>query len=634
MPFGPVFQRELLTSSRRKRTFLQRVFTGLSVLAVILLVAVVCDYNGRDRTSLDGVRWFALMTFGLVVGLQVVSMMGTTTSIVAPLIARERDKKSLDALLATELSGYEIVVGAMTSGMVRCLADLASVFPILVMLIPFWGLDPRLLLVSYVALGSFTFALAGIAVSMSVHSPTARRAVSASVVLITFWAWFPLPVLIILPRLWSAGAAWVSPVALVMLDTSPTVLVANMGVVVRGTFNEVLARMIVYQVVIGIACTVWAIVRLRPASRALYDVEGETLLKRAARLAPRRSRPPCGDDPVFWHEAYAIPMISLYERILGAIVRWSSFVVYVVGIYWFAQPAYLELASSGYGAAETSSTSLDMHPFVRLLINGRSSMPTPGQARLELAMLIRQISAVSHIMAILMIGGAVSQSLIAEKEQDTWLGLIATPLSGKEILRGKMLGAIWKFREILIATLVLLLIGLTSGALHPLGILAATVNLTMSCWLLAALGARATLWVQDRSAALNRTILPGFGLSFSAIILLFLPTTVSHLSLGIACPPFLTWLSLVSYEEATEMIRSGRYPAVAVLGLDAPPAAWWAVVTILMGITLQGIVAAVLTRSAFRAFDAAAGRPIRKASIPPEKEEAFNPVIGVAVSRT
>ncbi len=615
MPFGPVFRRELLTSSRHKRTFRQRVFAGLLVLAIILLAAVVCDYAGRDRTSLDGVRWFALVTFCLVVGLQVFSTMGATTSVVAPLIAKERDKKSLDALLATELSGYEIVVGALTSGMARCLADLAVAFPILVMLIPFWGLDPRLLLVSYAALGSFTFAIAGVAVSMSVHSRTTRHAVSSSVALVTFWAGFPLPLLLILPRIWPTGAALVAPVALVLLDTSPAVLLANMGVVVRGTFHEVLARMIAYQLLIGVACTVWAIVRLRPASRALYDVEGQTFLKRAARLAPRKSRPPCGDDPVFWHEVHAIPPMNVFERILGVLVRWSSFVVFAMGVYWFATPAYLELASSCYGAVEKASTSLDIHPLVRILINGRSSGPIPGQARLELAMLIRQISAVIHVMAILMIGGAVSQSLIAEKEQDTWLGLIATPLTGKEILRGKMLGAIWKFREILIAALVLWLIGLTSGAVHPLGILVATLNLTMSCWLVAALGARVTLWAQDRKSALNRTILPVFFLSFSAFILIFLPTAVSHLSVGVACPPYLTWLSLVSYEEAAEMIRSGRYPAVAVLGLDASPAAWLAVITVLAGIVAQGIVALALTRSAFRIFDAAAGRPIRKQSV-------------------
>ena len=631
MLFGPLIRRELLTSSRRGSTFRNRIFSATAILAVILMYAAVCDYIGRDRTSLDGVRRFALVTFGLIVVMEMVLTMGSVISEVAPMIAREREKKSLDALLATRLSGAEIVLGAMGAGMLRHAFNLAAVFPILMLLIPIWGIDPHLILLAGTALASFTFALSGLAVLASVSAPTARRALSEAMVVMMTWICLPFATVMILPRIWGAGSFWITPLALVILDSSPLVLpISFVGILGRGPFLPVCGKMIVLQLIFGIVTTLLAIVRLRAASRALYDMEGLTLLKRLARRLPKNSRPPCGDDPVFWHEVYAIPMMTMYDRILARVISWAILFLYLFGIYWFATPAYVELAANGYHAGPNVSSKLELHPLVRVLIQGRASMPPTGQARLELNAMVRQVTTVFHMMFLLIIAGAASESLSGEKERDTWLGLIATPLSGEEILRAKMLGSIGKMRGWIVAMLFLWLIGLTAGAIHPLGLLAALANSLLSCWLLTAVGVRASLWARDRKEAMNRTFIPAMVLSMSVLFMIRVPTAFANIWMALPCPPVSTWLSLVSYEEVREMTGAGTYPLSAFLGLDAAPAAWSVAAMILVGMIAQGVGAFFLTRSAFQSFDAAAGRPIRRKIAQPRSDVAIRPAIGTA----
>ena len=68
---------------------------------------------------------------------------------------------------------------------------------------------------------------------------------------------------------------------------------------------------------------------------------------------------------------------------------------------------------------------------------------------------------------LLMIASATSVS--REREDDTWISLVSTPLSGREILRAKLLGAAWSCRHLAYAILGIMAFGVAIGATHPLG---------------------------------------------------------------------------------------------------------------------------------------------------------------------
>src|SRR5262245_42495194 len=111
MFLGPFLRRELITSVRSARVIRDRLIALLLVTGVVAGCVFVGDEWGWDRTSGSGAAWFALVALGLTAFAQAGIAIGLVVGLVAPAIASERDRKTLDALLTTQLSSAEIVVG-------------------------------------------------------------------------------------------------------------------------------------------------------------------------------------------------------------------------------------------------------------------------------------------------------------------------------------------------------------------------------------------------------------------------------------------------------------------------------------------------------------------------------------------
>ena len=106
------------------------------------------------------------------------------------------------------------------------------------------------------------------------------------------------------------------------------------------------------------------------------------------------------------------------------------------------------------------------NPFARVLL-GKLLIPAgsaaPGQARLEFNVALRQFSALFVMLYVVMVCGTAAMSMIVERERDTWQSLIATSLTPWEILRAKMLAAIWRAREAGLMLIALWTVGLAGG---------------------------------------------------------------------------------------------------------------------------------------------------------------------------
>ena len=285
----------------------------------------------------------------------------------------------------------------------------------------------------------------------SVAARTAQRSLSAAMGLAMAWWILPVVLVLFLPRLWPACAPWVVPPALWLLDSTPLAVVFNLvGLVGRSSFVGSVLWMIGLQTAGVGGLIAWSIWRLRPASRALYDGEGRAAL---ARLLRRRrcARPACGDDPVLWHEIHSTHGATAAEVLTAGLLGPLAIVFLVYLTSWFAGPAFAELAERGYGAPRELPMP-GLHPMARTLVvklgtvSSFSLAPAPGQARLEFNIVLRQASALLVMFSVLMVAGYAAEGVAVEKDRDTWLGLIATPLSGWEILRAKMIGAVWRAR--------------------------------------------------------------------------------------------------------------------------------------------------------------------------------------------
>ena len=96
-------------------------------------------------------------------------------------------------------------------------------------------------------------------------------------------------------------------------------------------------------------------------------------------------------------------------------------------------------------------------------------------------------------MITLIAAGMASEAIISERTRETWDSLIATPLDARDILRSKMLAALWRMRAILATLLALWTIGLGAGAIHPIGFIIATVITAAWTWLFLVFGLHVSL---------------------------------------------------------------------------------------------------------------------------------------------
>jgi hypothetical protein len=78
---------------------------------------------------------------------------------------------------------------------------------------------------------------------------------------------------------------------------------------------------------------------------------------------------------------------------------------------------------------------------------------------------------------------------------------------------------------------------------------------------------------------------------------------------------FITWASLLSYEDVDAAITSGSFPQLVSVSIDTGEGAWTVLAAVVIGLTAHLIVAARLTSAARRSFDRAVGRP-QRASVP------------------
>src|SRR5262249_33660196 len=121
--------------------------------------------------------------------------------------------------------------------------------------------------------------------------------------------------------------------------------------------------------------------------------------------------------------------------------------------YYFARPALVDVARRGYGEAAVGDSCVAFNVFLRL------------------------VTTLVTFLYALMLAGFSPEGVAVERARDPWTGLLATPLTGWEIFRAKMIGAAWRARWAPIALVALWGVGVVGGAVHPLGFVAALVVL-------------------------------------------------------------------------------------------------------------------------------------------------------------
>jgi len=140
MLIGPVFAREATIAPRRDKTYIGRgVYGGFLLLAISAAWLVAC---GSQRiTDVGDFARFGASLFGLVAPLQLVVALFFAATFAAVAVGQEKDRKTLLLLLLTRLSNSELVLGKLTAALLEIFVFIVVSLPILLATVAFGGVS-------------------------------------------------------------------------------------------------------------------------------------------------------------------------------------------------------------------------------------------------------------------------------------------------------------------------------------------------------------------------------------------------------------------------------------------------------------------------------------------------------------
>ena len=488
---GPVFFHELRSVARRRRSFVLRALIGLFLL--YLLIANESNWAfhayraGYEREYSPGeMARIGAGLFGSMVWLQALVILFLTPALLAGAIAEDRQRRVLSYLLASPLRGDEIVLGKLAARLVNLVVLVSLGLPVVSLALFLGGVAPDEVWLSYGASLSTLYVLAGISIFVSTFSAKPRDAIVRAYLIELGWLFLPgvEELLLEIGGPLSGLVRDARPVTEWVIGSSPALLLSQNSFSSASTLVHDVSWMIGLQLFYGTCLLAWSTIRLRAVEQGAR-LWGFRWLDAQQRSLPRRlfRRRSCGDHPMIWKECSGtltspsrartglLAIMSLAA--LGGLGYW----VYELGI-----PAFREVLDFGYGSSGTIS------------------------AREAFSGSVRILTAILYVLAGLLLGTAAATGVTMERERDTWTSLTSTPLEGSEILEGKILGAFWRVRTLLWALLVVWLIGLICGAVHPLGFLAAIGSLTVYLTFVAILGTYFSLWSRSSARSISWTI--------------------------------------------------------------------------------------------------------------------------------
>jgi hypothetical protein len=495
---------------------------------------------------------------------------------------------------------------------------MAAGLPVVLLLNILGGVDLGLIVLAYAGLATTAFFLASLSIWVSSGAPDGRRAVNVSVLWILAWLVVPFFLPMILGRFGLRLPAWALTVNSWLMASSPLGLAMKlvMGIGASRGLIDAVAWMGGLQVGGTVLFLVGSMARLRFAYRA--NVSGEGRARGRVRLRPVwrfRPRPAVGDDPILWREMHTARG-NLLLNAVGSLINLTCLAALGYATYYFAKPAVLEVWQHGYAPAVSSGARPEFNLFVRMFLPGGSAHEPVDVARTAFNLFLRYVTATIAFLLTLIAAGAAADVLARERAKQTWTSLLATPLTGRDILRAALRAAAWRLRELLTVVWGLWTIGLIAGAIHPLGYLVAMMELAATTWFFVAFGALGAIRAQDASTAHGLAVGLPMVLIGSATLPFLLPGRLSSALLGAGSPPFVIWLSLLSYRDVQTALSHSSYPHLQWIGIGTGEGPLRVLAACLIGIVAAALGGWWVWRYALAHFDRLVGRPWKGTSVP------------------
>jgi ABC-type transport system involved in multi-copper enzyme maturation permease subunit len=418
---GPVLRQELLLGGRRNRLYVFRWFYAAWLVAQVFYFwfqfqgedyarraalysqSLNASVNEASAPEVVGARFAESF-----VAQQMLFLVLVVPAFVAGAVTDEKRRGTLQYLLTSDLEARHIVLGKLLGRVAQvALLGLAGL-PLFALLAGFGGVEPLTLLFAALVLLMPLFALAAAALLASVWCRQTRDAV------LGLYAVGALGWLLV----WAVGGPleYFNPLFALAPAWGPhdSAEWAEAG---RRLLGEALCWG-------GLAavCLALAVWRLRPA----YVRELESVRPAGRQRWYSAERVPVNEEPVHWRERNVEglapnPTLRRVPQWLGIALIAALTVVSSLAILWAS-------LAPGKGVADVLRAIVQVRPD-----KVRAMLPEAA-----VGFLVQSVAVM--VLASLVVGIRCSGAVTGERERQTWEALLLTPLSAKQLIRGKMWG--------------------------------------------------------------------------------------------------------------------------------------------------------------------------------------------------
>ncbi|MDB5353214.1 MAG: hypothetical protein JWN86_4461 [Planctomycetota bacterium] len=549
---GPLLVPEVSRQARRGWVLIVRTLAALMIATPAMAALWWWWMNGKVDPQY---RAYELVptTLGILEGLLIAIVLVLSPAILAGSLAGEKERGSIGLLLSTSVDAREIVLGRMLGKLSSVVAILLAGFPFLlgfaVLADHTIGTQLALLALPFaVGLG-----VGGMAIAASAVARKGRNALMAIYVVELL--------LLLVPLLGLApGLTGLAPL---LGPLNPFEAIEPL--LRSGSGSTALPVLLMWSTIglLGVAIASW---RLRLSFLAL--VGGK------ARGLTRRFRVPALDEarPILWKELHIerIGALGWFGRVLGVLVL--SYLV--VGSLVLACLAIWTLK------VQPNASNHDV-----VITTMDEMFGDPGF--------------LFSWLILLTVGLRAAVAISSERERGTWDALLTSPLTGREILVGKLWGSLYAMRWLLIGTILAWGLSLGCGAITLGNFLTLVGQTVVISAFAAALGVRASLSCATATRAMTLTV----GILFGTFLLVSLVAAIVVAVLLLLC--FLTWLMA----NPLGLVSPGGRPWIPVQWAGTG----WKVMVGLLYISLTSTIIA----EARNRFDQIAGRTPAGGEEPP-----------------
>lgn len=445
--FGPVLFYEIVRAARRRRYFFLRFAYVLLLLFCLFLVSLEYPRIYEGELTHNAASEMAMAYFNIFMVIQWVAVGLLTPAFVAGTVSEEKDRKTLEFLLATDLRNREIVLSKLFARLLGLSLFLLAGLPILSALQFLGGVDPNLVLAGFAALGMTMLGLGGVSILNSVQFKRPRDAIGITYLYVVAYVGVTMALYAVAGKIGGRPGPWhdaplfgqvtLGDVAHVLSRGNPIAVLVDLVEAMdqRGGLTAaiptVLRDFAIFHGCLAAVTIGWAVLRLRAI--ALRQAYGRTRRAGVALLG----RPPVGDLPMLWKELNVEG---------GMRLNWLASIVL----------SLLILASIAPGLAV----------LFRGIFEGMVAGEIDVWFTQSMNVWVRMAGGL--VMFLFLLGVALRSSTVIsnERERQTWDTLMTSPLSAGSILGAKFLGCVFSLRLAWIWLGIIWFLGLVTGGLH------------------------------------------------------------------------------------------------------------------------------------------------------------------------